>query len=372
MTLPATADERFDERHRRLLDCLANDRPPAIADWKLLTLPGNRPPWTDTGVDVRQGDQLTLLATGKIFLSEALGSEALGLWGSPRFHLWGRIGERGTIWNGTRDTFTLTAVTGGRLFLGIYQGEWASPQGDLATPVALYAAGGGAIDALVVRWNGEAMRGLESLARLAPTDRLLESELARLRAPVCPPEGWRHLWFLGESEIFAPCEAAGRPAIRVHADSDVGIIQKPIDFPLAPDTRLSWRWKVDELPSSEAEDSMRTHDYLSLALEFDDGKDLTWYWSAALPAGTHYACPLPTWNARETHIVVRSGTGELGRWTAETRNVFEDHRTAIGGAPPRRIVAAWLIAVSIFRHGRGRAEFADVVLESGGARYQVV
>jgi hypothetical protein len=360
--------ERFQTRHRFLLELLTKtDRPAAIADCQLLTLPGDRPPWTDTRLDVAAGEDLTLLTTGKIFFSEAL-----GLWGPPRFHLWARIGEDGTIWNCTRDTFTHRATTDGRLFFGIYQGEWASPQGELATPLELYDAGGGAIDVLVIRWRGDALHGLAALARLVPNDALVASELARLHAPVRPPEGWRYLWSLGESEIFAPCEAAGRPAIRVTADSDVGIIQKPIDFPLAPDTTLSWRWNVAELPVDEPENVMPAHDYVSLALEFEDGKDLTWYWSAALAPESHYACPLPTWNARETHIVVRSGKDGLGHWHDEKRNVFDDHRMAIGGAPPPRIVGAWIIAVSLFRHGRARAEFADVVLESAGRRLQVL
>jgi hypothetical protein len=62
----------------------------------------------------------------------------------------------------------------------------------------------------------------------------------------------------------------------------------------------------------------------------------------------------------------------LGRWSAQQRNVFEDHRAAIGGSPPRRIVAAWLIALSIFRHGRGVAEFADIVLEGAGGRLEIL
>ena len=32
------------------------------------------------------------------------------------------------------------------------------------------------------------------------------------------------------------------------------------------------------------EDAFATHDYASIALEFEDGRDLTWYWSAALRA----------------------------------------------------------------------------------------
>ena len=53
------------------------------------------------------------------------------------------------------------------------------------------------------------------------------------------------------------------------------------------------------------------HDYLSIALEFDDGQDLTWFWSCALPEGFSYRCPLDHWRHRETHVVVRTGTANL-------------------------------------------------------------
>jgi hypothetical protein len=110
---------------------------------------------------------------------------------------------------------------------------------------------------------------------------------------------------------------------------------------------------------------------MSLALEFENGRDLTWYWSAALPVGTHYHCPLPTWTARETHWVVRSGADGLGVWHREERRVADDYRAAVGPVPTR-IVAAWLIAVSIFGRRRGRAAFADVVLRDGANELRVV
>jgi len=84
----------------------------------------------------------------------------------------------------------------------------------------------------------------------------------------------------------------------------------------------------------------------------------TWYWSAALPIGTHYACPLPTWAARETHWVVRSGADGLGRWHDERRIVADDYRAAVG-AVPTRIVAVWLIAVSIFGPSPRRRRLRD-------------
>ena len=61
----------------------------------------------------------------------------------------------------------------------------------------------------------------------------------------------------------------------------------------------------------------------------------------------------------------------LGRWHAETRAVRSDYARAVG-EPPDRIVAVWLIAVSLFQKGHGAAEFSDVWIESGGRRVQVL
>ena len=41
------------------------------------------------------------------------------------------------------------------------------------------------------------------------------------------------------------------------------------------------------LPGLLREDSVPSHDYLSIAVEFENGLDLTYYWSTALPVGTH-------------------------------------------------------------------------------------
>jgi hypothetical protein len=337
-----------------------------VADAACLHLPGNVPPWTKTTLDLAGGDACTLFAEGRVVLSEAA-----GLWNGPAFHLWSRVGGRGPLHNGTRDTTSFEAPHEGPLELCVYSGEWGTRDGELATPVEGYAILGGGIDVLAVRWKGEAAAGVEALARAVPDEPLFAAERDRLRDPGGPPEGWHHLWFLGESDIYRPAEADGRPAIRVHTRDDAGILRRPVDLPFAPDTRIGWRWKVDALPSGRAEDSLPTHDYLSIAVEFENGQDLTYYWSSELAPGTHYRCPLPNWDQRETHWVVRSGDAELSRWHREERPLHPDYAEAVG-PPPERIVAVWLIAVSIFQKGEGSAEFADVWLESGGRRVQVL
>jgi hypothetical protein len=340
-----------------------SERDRHLAEARLVHLPGNVPPWTDTGIRVRRGQWITLLADGRLILSSDL-----DLWYGPRFALWGRVGESGTIFNGTRHSHSFVAEADGPLFLALYNGEWATPQGALATPAEAYASCSGAMDVVILRWKGAALDGLEALP---PDDALIAGELGRLRSPARPPMGWHHLWFLGNTEIFNEATADNRPAIDVDAQADVGILQTPVDMPLSAETTVSWRWKIDSLPAIDAEDTLVTHDYVSLAVEFDNGRDLTWYWSAGLPVGRHYACPLPTWTARETHLVVRSGREGLGRWFEETRPIAADYRAAIGESPGR-IVGVWLIAVALFRRGRARATFADIRLSDGARVIQVL
>jgi DUF3047 family protein len=357
----------FHDRYRQLLDRLpAADRRSLIAETRLLTLPGNVPPWIDSDLRVAKGEEVTWLAEGKVVLSEDL-----GLWGGPCFHLWGRIGERGEIFKGTRDTFTFRTATDGPLHLATYQGEWGTREGQLATPVEAYAAVTGAIDLLVIRWKGSAAAGLERLSELAPNDPLIAAERRRLSSAIEKPEGWSYLWFLGEGEIFSARRSNGETGIGIHTANDVGILQKRVELDLTPSTEISWRWNVSKLPATEAEDTVPTHDYLSIAVEFDNGLDLTYYWSAALPAGAVFTCPLPTWAPRETHMVVRSGPEGLGSWQREARNVHQDYAKALGD-PPKKIVGIWLIAVSLFRHGEGVAEIADIEIRGDGQSLRVL
>jgi hypothetical protein len=335
----------------------------AVADFALRFLPGREPPWTDTGLALAAGEAFTWLAEGRLVLSAQA-----GLWGGPRLHLWGRVGD-GPVFCGTRATTTRVADRAGPLRLGVYHGEWPSPQGGLPAPREAYAALDGGFRVAALRWGGgldAARRGLARLEALGGGDAAVRSERARLDAPVLPPPGWEYLWFLGESEIFRPARSdEGRPAVEAVVEGDVGILRRPLSPPVAlgEDSALAWRWRVDELPSSRPEDALLHHDYLSLAIEFDDGRDLTWMWSAGLPPERHFVCPIPQWAPRETHLVVRSGSEGLGRWQSETRSLAADARRALG-ALPARAVAVWLIAVAVFQHGRGRAAFADITLRS--------
>jgi hypothetical protein len=202
--------------------------------------------------------------------------------------------------------------------------------------------------------------------------RAVQAELKRQERGDITPDGWHYLWHLGPAEIYRDAETpGGAPCIHCDTRGNVGILQKDVDLPLEENSEISWRWCVEQLPSTLREDSVPSHDYLSIAVEFDNGRDITYYWSNTLAEGTGYDCPLPNWKGKEYHVVIRSGTPGLGQWQDERRNLHQDYRHYMG-EPPQRIVRVWLIANSIFQRGSGRCDYSDILLHQGAEYTRVL
>lgn len=326
-------------------------------------------PWRDTGIDLEAGDAVSWFASGRVYLSKLL-----DIYVEPAFQLWARVGD-GPVFRGTRATHTFRATRPGRLWLASYfPGEWTDRGGGLKAGPGDYAKLSGGMSVVLVQWQRgiDASRLLRDFAKRPDAPAPVQAEAARLAEPTPAPEQWEYLWYLGEGEIYRPGRLQdGRPSIACRTQRDVGILRREARLPLEPGTRLSWSWRVDALPSDLPEDTLPSHDYLSIAVEFDDGQDLTYYWSASLPVGMVYRCPLPTWKDKETHVVQRSGAAELGRWLDEDRDLYEDYRRCIGG-PARHVVRVWLIANSLFQRGEGRCEYAGIRLAGPGGVLDLV
>lgn len=328
-------------------------------DW--VDLPCTAEPWLATGLDLPPGHAVSLIAEGMVYVSRALD---IGF--EPKTGLWYRIGDS-EVAKIVGNASTLYSGAGGMLRLSCKPpGEFADRSGRFDPAHPRSALPGGFTVAVVV-WRNDAIAPLQAAAR---ADALFAPALQRLHAPVQPPPGWHYLWRIGDGEIFTP--VSGDPsALCCQTRADVGILQFPLDRPLTPDSQISWSWCVKQLPSRLAEHTQPTHDYLSLAVEFDNGLDLTWMWSAALPVDTIFQCPLDWWDQRETHWVLRSGTGQLGQWLDERRRLQDDYRKAIGEPLPQRIVGVWLIANTVFQRGVGEVDYRNIVLEDAGGRSEI-
>lgn len=194
---------------------------------------------------------------------------------------------------------------------------------------------------------------------------------------VPPPPGWTYLPELGVKNIYSHVETAPRgepsPQIKVTTRRDVGILEKPVDVPFTPETTIRWMWNVQKLPSKIAENVTAGHDYLSIAVKFDNGQDMTYMFSSTLPEGTGFHCPLRNWNDRETHVVLHTGAAQLRRWLTEERTLLPDYNKYVArGDEPKRITHIWLIANSSIQKTEGDARFANISVGGKRTRLQVL
>jgi hypothetical protein len=348
-----------------------------LREHAFFSLPANQPPWFDTGLDLGPREHVTVLATGNAILSRELDLQI-----HPDMQLWYRVGKEGRIFRGTRQTHSFTVGQPGRLYLGNYlPGEWTTRTGAMTVGTDAYQRMEGDIRVLVLRWTVPPLEGLQSVLSQGDVGLLFASEIDRLRNATKPPPGWEYLWFLGPSETYGtgPSSPARRPSIACYSHRDAAILHKDVSVPLSTDTRLRWSWKVDTLPSQLPENTLENHDYVSIAVELDNGQDLTFFWSSQLPVDCAFRCPIPTWTARETHVVARSGSAMLGRWLDEERPIHTYYERFVGTIakpddhpdprlvpPPTRIERVWLIANTMFRRQEGRCEYGAIELQTGG------
>lgn len=319
--------QQLGQRRRVEAEIAALDAKPFAVEAPTLALTGADTAWLATGVKVKAGERFAVSARGAIWLSRPLAVTM-----EPRSCLWVRIGGQAPILKPADNDHVFTAWADGEVEVFLKGlSEWASPAGDLISSVR------------------------------TPTTGEISVRVALTEAPASPdpaPAGWRHLWRLGDGTVYRP---GGEDEIVISTHGDVGILQTEVDQLLTPQTRLTWSWKVDALPSRLPEDLLYTHDYLSVAVEFDDGRDLTFMWSAGLPHDHVFACPLGYWCDWETHWVVRTPRDGLGVWHAESRNLWDDVQRAYG-ARPARIVRVWLIANTILQRNSGEARVRGLSL----------
>ena len=331
-----------------------------------MTLSGNQPPWQSSGLVAKKDQSYSLFADGLICWSERYPE----LHGGPEFHLWARV-DGGRAVNLSAASGTFKADASGEIELGIYMGMWGDEYGNLATDESLYASLRGSIEAVIVLHGSDPAHEISGRRAQSDMPRLVATELRRLKNPYQTPTGWMYLHEAGYSTMFREGTAEANPEIHVSAESDQGILRRAVDFELSQSTHIEWTWRVDEHPSLAREDKAKTHDYISVAAEFDNGRDLTWIWSSCLDHGYHFECPVRAWSKRETHYVVRSQGDEIGKWYSERRNIFDDVKESMG-PPPAKITAVWLIALSTFQHRTARARFTDIKLANNERLVQVL
>lgn len=339
-----------DDLYKNTLDAAIHKISSQIASQATLPLPADGT-WVDSQIVLEPGDSITVFAAGRLLFSKAM-EISLG----TQTCIWYRIGA-GNINRFSNNFELITSDQSGPLYFCVAEpGAFKSPVGDPNENRLPYKKAGD-IELRLIRWAQEPKLSIKAAAELEPS---IFGELYKSLNTCKELHHWRHLWRTGKSDIFSVDEKDGSISCRTHGD--IGIIQYPVDIPLDKNLSLSWSWLVKELPSTISEQIRHTHDYLSIAVEFDDGLDLTYMWSSTLEKDTVFQCPLPWWDQRETHWVLRNAQDGTERWFDEQRYLLEDYQQAIGQSVPTRVVSVWLIAGSRWQHLRGSCQYRAIKL----------
>ena len=315
---------RFVRQQRRAVSDLASSLTPPDPNAPLL-IDGSEQDWTASGLRVSSGDRFRISASGHSWLAKGL-----GLVFDPSSGLFVRIGGKGPIHRIGDNDWVFEAWADGEVEL-------------LSKGLSEFADD-----------NGTLLPGKRPAMKPGIGVRIehAEDEPSETGAP---PD-WNYFWRIGEARVFT----GANDDIEITLDESVGILQREVDLPLTGNLSLEWDWLVESLPSSLPEDLAFTHDYLSIAVEFENGRDLTYMWSAGLDEGHIFRCPLDWWCDWETHWVLRSGEQGLGEWRREKRAIAADYREALGEPVPERVVRVWLIANNVFQRREARAKFRNI------------
>ena len=323
-------------------------------------------PWTATGLAALKGAPITWLTHGDSWIITRRGPHFDAGW-----QLRVRTGGSGPALVGTGPTHTAAAPNDGPIEVcSLFPGELRDGDEhivyDRTMPRALFRGG---FDVVVATWPGGAdvASRLQEAVEHDPTG-LCRRELDRIREPVVPPPGWEAHHHIPLAGLHHGQDGQ----IDVHSRGRVEIVCHPARIPLTSDLRLRWRWRLNQMPSRRAENTLLTHDYMSVAAEFDDGKDLAYHWSTVLPLHAGYRCPYPHWREREWHLVVRSGGAGIGEWQTEERMVSLDRDRAIGGTAPREVVRVWLIVNCLAPGAEASASYTDITLVSDKTTIRVL
>lgn len=132
-----------------------------------------------------------------------------------------------------------------------------------------------------------------------------------------------------------------QPVLQLRSKGDTSTISR--DLKASVDLKempiLEWRWKVMTLPTGgnacqKSTDDQAAQVYVAWlrSPEAVRSRIIGYVWDSTAPAGT--ICKSEK-TSTVTYVVLRSGSGELGKWITERRNVVEDFRKIYGEAPDK-------------------------------------
>ena len=204
-----------------------------------------------------------------------------------------------------------------------------------------------------------------------------------------PPATWKFATLPNKVPTkYTVVDLGGARVLKVEADESYGNLVHAMHMQVSDRSVLSWRWRVDKL-LEDADIRTRAGDdsaaklcvffgFDSAKLSFGErtklalgrastGEDvptetLCYVWDNKLPIDTGL---VNAFTKRIRFIVLQSGSGKLGQWVAEKRDLSVDYQRMFSDESEGKIPEIVGVAVSADAdntHGHGLAYFGDVSL----------
>ena len=183
------------------------------------------------------------------------------------------------------------------------------------------------------------------------------------------PPGWKSGQNWGSPAYDFVVEQDG-PARVLHLRSkgDSSTILKEVKVDVKDTQFLEWRWKAVTLPRGGDARKKATDDQaLQLYVIFERfpsmfrSRIIGYIWDSTAPVGTIIKSEK---TGRVTYVVVRSGPKDLGKWLAESRNVYEDYKRIYGEEPQELITAVSLASDSDDTQSSAEGYVAQIVFRT--------
>lgn len=178
------------------------------------------------------------------------------------------------------------------------------------------------------------------------------------------PHGWELKEKTGRADV-AVVESEGIKAVQLRSADTSFSLQRQIQVDVKQYPILTWKWKVNKLPTGADFRRTKTDDQAAqLFVAFSRTEAIVYLWDTSAPEGLMANAPSPPFISIKA-VVVRSGPNQTGRWLAEQRNVYEDYRKLFGTNGKSPVASGMRLQINT-QHTRtsGESYFADVAFNS--------
>jgi chloramphenicol O-acetyltransferase len=149
--------------------------------------------------------------------------------------------------------------------------------------------------------------------------------------------GWTKKSFTGETQ-YSVAQDGDQPYLRATSNGTASALYYKIEYDPREYPYIAWKWKVDNIIEKGDATKKSGDDYAArLFIVFPSSffvstETLNYIWATRLQKDFSVPCP---YMENSIMVSVQSGHAKIGKWLAESRNIYEDYKKHFGKQPEK-------------------------------------